>query len=155
MSRLWILTALVLGAIGATCKGGGTGPGDDLRAELEAARERWEDRGFTDYALTLQRDCFCPETHRGPVVVNVRSRQVQTRIYQATGEPVPSEPAQFFPDVDGLFAFLEDAIDRDAYQIRAEFHPELGYPTQIFVDFESLMADEEQGYQTLSLEPLP
>ena len=30
---------------------------------------------------------------------------------------------------------------RDAASIRAEFHPELGYPTQVFVDYHENTAD--------------
>ena len=43
---------------------------------------------------------------------------------------------------------------RDAASIRAEFHPELGYPTQVFVDYHENTADEERGYRVLALEPL-
>jgi hypothetical protein len=154
VTRLAVLVAAALAAFGATCEDGGTGPDAELIAELATARDRWEAQGYTDYALTLRHDCFCGETHRGPVVVNVRSDQIVARVYQATGEPVPQDPARFFPDVEGLFAFIAQSLSQHPAQIRAEFHPELGYPTEIFVDFAANIADEERGYRVLALDPL-
>lgn len=132
-----------------------TGPGAELRDQLEAARERWAAQGYDEYALELQRDCFCGETHRGPVIVRVRFHEIVERVYQASGQPVPPDVAAFFPDVEGLFAFLEDALDRDPAQARAEFHPVYGYPTTIWIDYQANVADEEQGFTTISVSPLP
>jgi hypothetical protein len=87
------------------------------------------------------------------VIIRVRGGQVVEREYETSDEPVPAEPAPFFPDVEGLFAFLEDALDQDPAQARAEFHPEYGYPVTMWVDFATNVADEEQGYTTLSLAP--
>ena len=154
VTRLAALAVAALAASGATCEDGGTGPDAELIAELSAARARWEAQGYTDYTLTLRHDCFCGETHRGPVVVSVRSDQIVTRVYQSTGEPVPTDPARFFPDVEGLFAFIAQSLTQHPAQIRAEFHPELGYPTEIFVDFSANIADEERGYLILGLDPL-
>jgi uncharacterized protein DUF6174 len=145
--------AAALLVLAATCEDAGSGPDALLLAELETARARWEERGYTDYALTLQRDCFCGETFRGPVVVQVRFEEVVARVYVSTGQPVPEEAASWFPDVEGLFDFLDDALHRDPHEIRVEYHPELGYPTEFFVDFSDNIADEEQGYRVLGLEP--
>lgn len=126
----------------------------ELRGRLENARERWREQGYSDYRLTLTHDCFCGFEGRGPVVVVVRFGEVVSRTYQETGEPVAEDFAPFFPDVEGLFEFVEDAIERDAVSIRAEFHPELGYPTIVAVDYAVNIADEERGYHVLAIEPL-
>ena len=65
-----------------------------------------------------------------------------------TGE-VP-DPERFGP-VGELFEFLQNAIGRDAARIDATFHPELGYPVEVFVDFDELLADEELGFTVRSL----
>ncbi len=130
-----------------------TGPNAALRQDLDAARARWQAQGYVDYELTLQRDCFCGEDYRGPVVVSVRGGQVVGRTYQESGEPVSAEIAPYFPDVLGLFGFLEESLDENPAEARAEFHSELGYPTNVWIDFRANVADEEQGFTTLSLEP--
>jgi hypothetical protein len=125
-----------------------------LRRQVEAARERWAEEGYTDYALTLRHDCFCGSETRGPTIIQKRFGEIQARFYVEGGGPVPADLARFFPDMNGLFDFIEEAIERDAASIRAEFHPELGYPTQVFVDYHENTADEERGYRVLALEPL-
>ncbi len=141
--------ALALALVAMDCDEA-TGP---IAQDLEEARARWEAEGFDDYDLTLQRDCFCPEEYRGPVIVRVRDGEITARVYQSSGQPVLSEAAALFFDVDGLFAFLADALAQDPAQVRAEFHPEYGYPTTMWIDFHANMADEEQGYTTISLSP--
>ena len=127
---------------------------DDVREALEDARLRWRAGGFPDYSLTLTHDCFCGVEGRGPVVVIVRFGEVVSRTYEGTGAPVPEDRARFFPDVEGLFDFIEDALDQDPASIRAEFHPSLGYPTLVFVDFRENVADEERGYRVTAISPL-
>jgi len=143
--------ALSLTVLGYDCDDA-TGPHADLREELEAARARWNSQGYDDYTMELQRDCFCGPDHRGPVLVTVRSGAVVERVYKESGQPVPGDIAPIFPDVEGLFDFLEDALDQDPAEARAEFHAELGYPTSMWIDFATNIADEEQGYTTLSLQ---
>ena len=123
------------------------------REDLAAARERWSEQGYSDYALTLQHDCFCGQEARGPVVVQKRFGEI-TRSYVESGEPVPSDFERFFPDVEGLFEFIEEAVEQDAASIHVEFHPELGYPIAVSVDYSESAIDEESGYRVLALEPL-
>ncbi len=81
-------------------------------------------------------------------VVDGRVTQVSFAEAGFTGE-VP-DPGRFGP-VGELFEFLQDAIGRDAVRIDATFHPELGYPVEVFVDFDERLADEERGFMVRSL----
>lgn len=121
-------------------------------ADFAEARARWEARGPVDYDLVLEQLCFCGPEGRGPVRVEVRDGAVASRTYVETGEPVREELEPFFPDVDGLFAFLAEAFERGPHSIEVEYDPDLGFPTRSFVDFEENVADEERGYRVLELE---
>jgi hypothetical protein len=122
-----------------------------LRAEIAAQREKWASRRIEDYQLTFSRVCFCAPEGAGLVVLNVLDGEPVQWLYFLSGDPVPSEWQAVFPDVDGLFDFLEDAIDRGAEEIEVAFDPDLGLPTTVRVDYRLAAADEEIGYEVEKL----
>ena len=52
-----------------------------------------------------------------------------------------------------MFGEIEKALDDGAFSVDATYDPELGYPTEYFIDVEELMADEEFGVVVLQLSP--
>lgn len=143
------LLALVL------CACADLGPtGEGLRAEIAAHRALWEERRPSAYVYEVERVCFCPIEARGPVRVRVRGTQVFDRAYVATGSPVGDGFELFFPGVDGLFDVLEDAVTRDADQVRVEWDPQSGAPLDLWIDYDRAIADEEQGFRIVA-EPRP
>lgn len=112
--------------------------------------------GPADYDIVVQRQCFCggPEA-LGPVRVRVRGGAIVERTYETDGSPVPAPFAATFPAVEGLFEFIEDAIDRESDHLVVIFDPELGYPVLAFADYVLEAADEEQGYDVVAFEPVP
>ena len=128
---------------------------DGQQADLLRAQSRWE-RGLQgDYVYQTATKCFCMQEYVAPVDVTVIDGEVVSVVYATdafTGE-VPE--AQRFTSVDGLFAFLQDAIDRDAVSINVTYDGKTGYPTSAFVDYSAQMADEEQGFTATNIRPLP
>ena len=55
--------------------------------------------------------------------------------------------------VEGLFAEIERDLDLGVASIAATFDPVLGYPTGASVDRARHIADEEWGFDKVSLEP--
>jgi hypothetical protein len=51
--------------------------------------------------------------------------------------------------VDDLFAEIERAITGGVYQLPADYHPTLGYPTMLVIDCDAQMADEELTLRTI------
>lgn len=143
------LLALVLSACSDL---GPTGEG--LAAEIAAHRALWEERRPSAYVYEVERVCFCPVEARGPVRVRVRDAQVLARAYVATGAPVSGELERLFPGVEGLFDVLEDAVARNADQIRVEWDLESGAPLDLWIDYDGTTADEEQGFRIVA-EPRP
>jgi hypothetical protein len=121
-------------------------------AALQSAWQAWRASGPASYRYTYQRSCFC--LPRGPVVVTVRNRQLDSAVDAQTGAPVPPDELQLLTTVDGLFTQLFQAVDEQAWAIRASYDPRLGYPREGYVDRSAQIADEELGFSVSGFEPL-
>jgi hypothetical protein len=116
-----------------------TGPGE----ELFRAQVRWSAHAPSSYSVTIQKGCFCPVGAIGPVIVTVTNGTVTSRVYAATGMPVPAQFASAFPDVPGLFSAIERGMQEKYFQIDADFDPTFGFPTRIIADVNQGTADDE------------
>lgn len=117
-----------------------------LERELEANRELWESVGPASYDFDYRVVCYCLPPITRAVTIVVENGTVVGVTYVDTGEPVePYEPGDY-PTVDDLFGEIESALAEDPYWVRAEYDPQLGYPTDVFFDFEENIADEEWGF---------
>ena len=139
-----VLAVVVAAAFLSTCNS--LGLGDGPLEELERNRALWVDVGPLAYQYGLERLCFCAEDARGPVRVTVESGLVTERTYVGSGDPVPALLEDLFPDVSGLFDILEDALERDAFQIDVTYDPETGVPIDFWIDYLENAADEELGF---------
>jgi hypothetical protein len=60
-----------------------------------------------------------------------------------SGQPVNPESFAKYNSIAKLFDVVEDPIAQNAYRISVTYHPILGYPTQISIDYDKYVADEE------------
>ena len=118
-----------------------------LRAELRVQRARGAARRLFDYQLTMSRSCFCSPEGAGLVVLTVRDGEAAEWQYFLSGDAIAPEWRAVFPTVDGLFEFLEDAIDRGAEEIEVRYDEDIGVPTTIRVDYRLAAVDEEIAYE--------
>jgi hypothetical protein len=123
-----------------------------LQAELDANRRLWAEVGFSDYRYNFQRLCFCVDVR--PVDIEVRAGTITTVTVTETGERVNSADFGRFETVESLFDLVRDAIDRKAEKLTVAYHPSLGYPIDIDVDYSFNIADEEQRIVSSGLVPL-
>ncbi|OCQ96060.1 hypothetical protein BCD64_11930 [Nostoc sp. MBR 210] len=116
--------------------------GNDLR-QLRINRRLWNEQNIRNYRYTLFNSCFCVPEARGPVVITVKNG-VTTSITTTTGKPV-SNPEFFerYKTIPKLFNVIADAIARKADNIDVQYNSKLGYPTQIAIDYDFQIADEE------------
>jgi hypothetical protein len=119
--------------------------------KLDKKLRRWTARGITDYQFKFQWICFCGPDYTRPVIIEVRGGVINSIRYADTGEPV--DPANFdrYHTIEGLFALLQEAVNQKAAQIRVSFDPELKYPTTVYIDYSSNIADEERGFSVNDL----
>ncbi|HUP19025.1 MAG TPA: DUF6174 domain-containing protein [Gemmatimonadota bacterium] len=121
------------------------------RAALAVARGRWAEAGISDYEFVVERVCFCPPEWRGPVRVEVRNGVVVRRTYVEDGRPVAGDRVDMFPGVEGIFEFVEEALDENPHRIDAQYDRVTGRPLRVWVDYDERMADEERGFTTSDL----
>jgi len=137
--------ALLLAA--ASCSDA-TGPRRDA-TELRAARQRWQAQNLHTYAFTLQRSCFCVNVD--PLYVVVVNDTVAEVLNLKTGT---MQDLRSGDTVDGLFAFVQNAIDHRAELIRADYDSAKGFPTQIDYDGAAAIADDEITYRASDVHPI-
>ncbi|HEX4932677.1 MAG TPA: DUF6174 domain-containing protein [Gemmatimonadaceae bacterium] len=134
-----------------------TGPDDEWDREqrdLSRARRLWSAQRIDDYEFVVRRECFCP---MGGVAVRVQVRNylVVSREIDLTGVAVPSSLAHQYPSIDGLFGLIQGAIDDRAYEITTRYDSSYGFPTDVYIDYDRRVVDEEEGYVLLRFRELP
>jgi len=124
----------------------GCGEPTGLAGALALNWERWRAQGYADYEFIFRRSCFCPEEAIGPVQIRVAAGAV-TSVIDTLGQPVDSlDVARYFTiTIDSLFGVVEHAIAVDAHRLAVRYHPELGYPESIVIDYDAATVDEEIG----------
>ena len=126
-------------------------PGDPgQRQAFVDALGRWEAAAIYDYDYRFTRGCFCPREFVGPYDAKVRAGQVATASLDGVDlfdiEMLEiGRYDELIRSVDGVFAEIERAL-READGFTAEYHPTLGYPTSVFIDWIANAADEEVSY---------
>lgn len=124
-------------------------PAEEILAQLREQRKIWGDEGTSDYTITVEIGCFCPEEFRGPFEVTVVDGNVDT--VTMNGEAV--EPVdEAFLTVEGLFSTIEDYAYSD--EITVTYTAE-GYPQTIDIDPSRNTIDEELRIDVLDLTPSP
>ena len=127
--------------------------GDGASDDLARARARWEAAALDDYDLRMARLCFCAFV--GEVRVEVRGG-VRTAVVvedEGPGQPLEATLVPYYPTVEGLFDLVEQALDDEVAELRVTYHPDLGYPMELWVDTSRAVADEEYGYDVLLAVP--
>jgi hypothetical protein len=123
---------------------------DGFLDDIAVHRAIWESRRPSSYAYELERWCDCPKEEQGPVRVKVEGTVVVERRYAATGGAVPASLYSAFPSVDGLFDLLTDAAKRGPWSVNVSWDEELGYPRDLYVDFEANVINDELSYRVVS-----
>lgn len=123
---------------------------DPILNDVATHRAIWESKRPYSYVYELQRWCDCPREEQGPVRVKVEGTVVVERRYSETGALVASSLDSAFPAVDGLFDMLEDAAGRKPWSMNVNWDAELGYPRDLYVDFEANVLHDELSYRVVT-----
>jgi hypothetical protein len=122
-----------------------TGLFDPTGSELEENMEKWAESGIEDYRFRFKRLCFCVFVDL--VEIEVVDGEIVSVVVVETGEPPHTDIMDTFLTIDGIFAEIRDAIDRDAFSPSVTYHETLGYPTEVDIDYEENTVDEEMSYR--------
>jgi hypothetical protein len=141
-----LLTSLIVASCSAIAACGNlVGPG---RSELEINRDKWNERGYRDYTVTMTRMCECLDV--GPFGVTVLGDSIVAAVRVSDGAPARSS----LPTVNKLFDFIQKAVDEHAATVRVIYDAELGYPRKVVYDFSRTVVDDEITYDLSGVAPI-
>ncbi len=119
---------------------------------MDQGRQLWESDGFESYKMDFQWHCFCHPTYTSPVVVAVEpGGLIGSVVYADGGLPVDQTAFGGFRTVEGLFELVQDALDRKPHSISVQYHPDMGYPLLVAIDFVENVADDENGFEVFAI----
>lgn len=102
----------------------------------------WKSQAVNTYVIDFQRICFCLPDLTQPVQLNVVNNNLSNAIY-LSGAAVNQNNYSHFYTVDKAFSLIEEAFTKNAAEIRVVYHDIHGFPTNVFIDYDKLLADEE------------
>ena len=139
----WLAVAALVATAG--CSGGSL-----LEPELDElarAERQWSLYGPRDYTYVLTPVCYCPYT---PRQVTVRNGAVVAVEPLQIEEPLPGTELTG-STIDALLERVRRDLESHPHRVRLDFHPALGYPTDVWFDYEENVADEEWGFTVADL----
>lgn len=127
-------------------------------AELDAAQARWRAAALTGYEYGYHKYCDChrespPETTvsvRDGKVIRVRHRPAGT----TTDVPAADKNLDYYWTVEGLFQLIGSALERGV-SVRASYDATLGFPREIFIDYDAGLIGDELDLRLTAVNPLP
>ena len=122
-----------------------------IQFELDLNRTKWTSAMVSDYQFNFRWICFCALESMAPVNITVRENKIDSAAFVEGGAPVAVGGLGGYRTIDGLFDLLQEGIDKNAHSISVDYHPELGYPIDVWIDYEEATADEELGFEIDSL----
>ena len=148
-SLLFVLVFLLSACGGAAGASGGS--------ELQQNREKWEGQNFDHYRYNVVVTCFCIFAG-AEVTYEVQDGQVVNQTVQPHPDRQidPDEISEFYQEyntIEKVFDFLERATN-EADEVTVAYDPTYGYPTEVAVDWDTQVADEEVYLSLSNLEPV-
>ena len=149
-----LLVTLLLGATLFTGPGVGA-----TQAALDDALALWSSTSVASYKLGYTRTCYCPEEYLSPYISVVDNGAVADVLFASNKTSVdPSSPiVADTVTVELLFERIQGAYDSDAVEVTVDYDTTFGYPVTIFIDYDTMIADEEFSLQVdsfFSIQPL-
>ena len=124
--------------------------------QITQHRDQWAKNMPTHYQFDVGVMCFCTELVRRPVTFEVKDGVAVSMRY-ADGTEVPAELKEVFAKhdtIDKVFGILQSAATRNAAEIKVTYDDALGYPTEVAIDMDRQMVDEEISYLIANVKAL-
>lgn len=124
----------------------------DTQSRLDSNRKMWDSQMASNYRFNFQWSCYCTMDFVAEVNISVRENRIHGAVLVEGDVPIPLDAAiERYKVMAGLFDLLQSAIDDNAYTITTKYHSEMGYPTEVWIDYEQQSVDEELGFSIHNL----
>ena len=129
-------------------------PENTSTAQLQRNKQLWAKQNISNYRFTVHRTCFCSMESMQPVNIEVRNGKVTSIVPAIDALSFNREDFTSHDSIAKLFDVIEDAIAKEAEDLLVTYHPTLGYPTQISINYAAFTADDEISFTVENLQPL-
>jgi len=99
------------------------------------------------WRYTLERTCFCMPGRLEATVHVENGQVVSISNVRGDGEPFDGASPSDFKSIEELFALINEAEREGAAVVQVTYDEVLGYPTDIYIDRDERLADEEIFYR--------
>jgi hypothetical protein len=127
-------------------------------AELDAARARWQSVALVAYEYGYHKYCECHRESPPETTVTVQGGRVTSVRHRPAGSttdvPAADKNFEYYWTVDGLFGVIESALARGV-QVRAAYDAELGFPREIYIDYDADFIGDELDLRLTGVTRLP
>jgi hypothetical protein len=117
----------------------------ETQKELNNSKTLWSQQKINDYQITTKLSCFCIMTY--DIINVVDNGQLTTAFYLNSGATVPADKFQYQKSIQNYFDLIQQAINNEAFSIDVSYDPTYGFPTNIAIDYDQNIADDEVSYQ--------
>jgi len=101
---------------------------------------KWQNQNLKSYDYVFQ---------------SVQNNQIESIRWIETFAEVAEDRKTIFLSVEQIFELIKSAIDKDAATIRVNYDFSYGYPTNVYIDYDERIADEEVSIRSSFLEVSP
>ncbi|MEH2378584.1 MAG: DUF6174 domain-containing protein [Nostoc sp.] len=103
----------------------------------------WRRQRIPNYRYEFTRSCNCLPKATELVIIQVRNGVTTSITSKETGKPVDAQLFQKYNTIPKLFNIIRNALIKKAANLTVQYEPKIGYPTQINIDYNSQIADDE------------
>ncbi|MEH1905519.1 MAG: DUF6174 domain-containing protein [Nostoc sp.] len=114
----------------------------------------WRRQRIPNYRYEFTRSCFCFPKATEPVIIEVRNGVTTSITSKETGLPVDGQLFQKYNTIPKLFNIIKNALIKKAANLTVQYAPIIGYPTQINIDYNSQIADDEIFFTIKNLQKI-
>jgi uncharacterized protein DUF6174 len=140
--RVVIRGCVTLGIVCAACS---LSPFGQQEEDLTVAQARWRAAALLDYSFDIQRVCFCAPSATRPVTITVHQGAWATLTYADDGTTADTSLFRDFLTMDRVFSFLRRALEGHPAAFVGTYHAQLGYPSEVRIDYLGNAIDDELG----------
>jgi Family of unknown function (DUF6174) len=132
--KKFILITLIL--ILTACSAGGS--------EFSQNQNKWQNANISHYRFQLNVGCFCAFRDKMPLTVEVQNGQIASMKYADGTQINADEQANFaqYATLDALFDYTAQRM-KDAAEVKVTYDATYGYPTEVSIDGNKQIADDE------------
>lgn len=126
---------------------------NDIASEVQINRDKWLSHGISNYEIEMQKICYCvPEVVR-MMVFEVEDNKVEQVRYADTGDEVDPQHYGDFNTIEGMFTFVEQALQKNPADLSISYDDKYGYIKELSVDFKENLADDEVSIIASNMRP--